>query len=62
MVITDNDIKVIGRVVSIAADGVVADAGQIQDTEFTATPRTQAQINSHLNELISDVQEYAEGV
>lgn len=62
MVITDNDIKVIGRVVSIAADGVVADAGQIQDTEFTATPRTQAQINSHLNKLISDVQEYAEGV
>lgn len=62
MVITDNDIKVIGRVVSIAADGVVADAGQIEDTEFTTTPRTQAQINSHLNELISNVQEYAEGV
>ena len=59
MEITNNDVKVLGRVVSITTEGVVADAEQILDSSFsTSLPnKFQHTINEYLVNRLESIDE-----
>lgn len=52
MSVSENDVKVLGRVVSIAVDGIVADAEQVYDTTVA---KSQAEINAIIQGSIEDL-------
>ncbi len=54
MEITNNDVKVLGRIAAITVDGVVADAQQIYDESYSGG-QFQSEINANVKSWINDV-------
>lgn len=54
MEITNNDVKVLGRIAAITVDGVVADAQQIYDESYDGG-QFQSEINADVKSWIDDV-------
>lgn len=53
MEITDKDVKVLGRVVSITTEGVVASSEQVYDENYKGG-KTQSEINKELEQLAAN--------